>query len=589
MAKVLAVIAARLNSSRLPGKQLLDLAGEPLIARIFQRLAQVSEIDEAVLATTADDYNQPLMAWAEQTGQQAFAFGGDVNDVVGRVDAVVKNSDADIIVFCCGDSPLLEPPTLSKMIQALQKNTEIDFVSLRSGIENQPIIHEGFYPYRRAVWQRMVDEATSAELREHVGLVMREFIDELKQQWIDEAPIYSQVKHRISVDTISDYQFMSAVYRRWYRDHDAQTIVSLPWVIEQLQQDAQLTAINQKVLQRDPSQIAPNVLIVTQCGQQYGLGHLARSCVLARQFQDQMAAGVSLLVQGDRPNYPALDLFPHQMIDWQTSLIAAVQTQLSIAAVDVIIFDLAILADESSLRYFLQQVAFKSVVKVAVDGLFQLADQWDYIHVPSFYLAAETIKKINPSKLGYGWDYYLLAPVTEAKVWQPGSKILVMTGGSDEQGLGQQWPALLDQSLPETMEIIWVRGPYAPAPDVPTQARLNWQVLNAPSNLQEIMPECDYALCMYGVSFFELLQHGVPSVVWCANEKLKQEMQALKGQAVAQVAASIDDAVVQLNRLVRDDQSALACHQQAVHLLANQQGSAVLVDRVSHLLEQNKT
>ena len=60
-AKVLAVVAARLNSSRLPGKQLLDLAGEPLIERLFQRLQQVAEIDQLVLATTADPYNQPLL------------------------------------------------------------------------------------------------------------------------------------------------------------------------------------------------------------------------------------------------------------------------------------------------------------------------------------------------------------------------------------------------------------------------------------------------------------------------------------------------------------------------------------------------
>ncbi len=586
MAKVLAVVAARLNSSRLPGKQLLDLAGEPLIARIFQRLAQVPEIDEAVLATTADDYNQPLMAWAEQADQQAFAFGGDVNDVVGRVDAVVQSRDADIIVFCCGDSPLVEPPTLSKMIQALQQHPETDFISLRSGIDDQPIIHEGFYPYRRAVWQRMVDEATSAELREHVGLAMREFIDELNQDWIDEAPIYSQVKHRISVDTISDYQFMSALYRRWYRDHDAQTIVSLPWVIEQLQQDDQLSAINQHVLQRDPSKTAPNVLIVSQCGQQYGLGHLARSCVIARQCQDQVAAGVSLLVQGDAPNYPALDLFPHQMIAWQSSLVDAVKMQLSCVAVDVIIFDLATLADEGRLRELLQQETLQTVVKVAVDGLFQLADQWDYIHVPSFYLAADIVEKIKPRQLGYGWDHYLLAPVSEVNNWQPGSSILVMTGGSDEQGLGQRWPALLDQCLPSTMEIVWVQGPYAPAPDVPTQPRLNWQVFNAPSNLQQIMSQCDYALCLYGVSFFELLQRGVPSVVWCAHDDMTPEMQALKGQAVAHVATSVEDAVTQLAALVRDDASALAFHQRAVTLLAKQQGSAVLVDRVSYLLEQ---
>ena len=80
MKKVLAVIGARLNSSRLPGKQLLDLAGKPLIERIFQRLEKIPQLSQIVLATTADDYNQPLLQWAQRVGKQVFAFEGDVND-----------------------------------------------------------------------------------------------------------------------------------------------------------------------------------------------------------------------------------------------------------------------------------------------------------------------------------------------------------------------------------------------------------------------------------------------------------------------------------------------------------------------------
>ncbi len=70
---VLAVIGARLNSSRLPRKHMLDLAGKPLIARIFERLERVSVIDKLVLATTADDYNKPMVTWAEQAGKSVLA------------------------------------------------------------------------------------------------------------------------------------------------------------------------------------------------------------------------------------------------------------------------------------------------------------------------------------------------------------------------------------------------------------------------------------------------------------------------------------------------------------------------------------
>ena len=66
--KVAAVIGARLNSSRLPGKQLLPLAGRPLIAHIVERLRHVEGLDQIVLATTADDFNKPLRDWAATSG-----------------------------------------------------------------------------------------------------------------------------------------------------------------------------------------------------------------------------------------------------------------------------------------------------------------------------------------------------------------------------------------------------------------------------------------------------------------------------------------------------------------------------------------
>jgi spore coat polysaccharide biosynthesis protein SpsF (cytidylyltransferase family) len=132
LAKIVGIIGARLNSSRLPRKHLLDLAGAPLIARMFERLERVPEIDRLVLATTADDYNRPLVEWAEANGKSVFAFAGDVNDLVGRVDAVVRAENPDIVLYLCGDSPLMEPDSISAWIQAYLREPDLDFVELVS-------------------------------------------------------------------------------------------------------------------------------------------------------------------------------------------------------------------------------------------------------------------------------------------------------------------------------------------------------------------------------------------------------------------------------------------------------------------------
>ncbi len=585
MARVLAVVAARLNSSRLPGKQLLALAGEPLIARIFQRLEQLSEIDEVVLATTADEYNQPLLEWAKKADKQAFAYSGDINDVVGRVDAVVQAYGADIVVFCCGDSPLIEPSTLSKMISALQKNPEAAYVALHPASTGNTTIHEGFYPYTRQVWQRLVSESTTAQLREHVGLVIPTFVAELKQCYVDDLAIFSRIKQRISVDTVADYQFMSELYRRWYAENEPQSIVSLPWVIEQLEEDRTLAALNSEVQQRSPDHAPMRVLVVTQCGERVGLGHLTRSGVVVRRLQEQLAATVTLLVQGDTVDAAATELLPKTTLGWSESLAEKVIEWCEKNPVDVVIFDLALIENAANFSKMLQRLGGETV-RVAIDGLFEFSAHLEYIHVPSFYLSPEISQKTDPTKISYGWDHYLLPNVEKTVPFQPGRRLLVMTGGSDLGALGEQWPAMLDEQLTESMEIIWIKGPFAAPPVIPHSSHHQWQVLENPADLLSIMTNCHYALSVYGVSFFELLQRGVPTVVLGVEGK-PQEMAALKKADVATVAATPIEAVQQLPLLMNNLEQLANYHHRAPSLMGQQSGASRLATRLQILTNKS--
>ena len=103
--KTIAIVGARLNSSRLPGKHLLHLAGKPMIERLWCRLTSSKEIDDIILATTADDYNRPLVNWSQDQNVNCFTFEGDVNDLMGRLDAVINTFQPQYIVYICGDCP----------------------------------------------------------------------------------------------------------------------------------------------------------------------------------------------------------------------------------------------------------------------------------------------------------------------------------------------------------------------------------------------------------------------------------------------------------------------------------------------------
>jgi spore coat polysaccharide biosynthesis protein SpsF (cytidylyltransferase family) len=131
---VIAVIGARLNSSRLPNKHLLPLVDRPIIGHIFDRLDKCISIDLATIATTADSFNYPLITWAEVNQRCVYAYSLDVNDLVGRISEIVFKYKPRIIVYICGDCPLIDPGFIDSAVTQLMA-TASDTVELQPDIK----------------------------------------------------------------------------------------------------------------------------------------------------------------------------------------------------------------------------------------------------------------------------------------------------------------------------------------------------------------------------------------------------------------------------------------------------------------------
>lgn len=550
MAKVVGIIGARLNSSRLPGKHLLDLAGQPLIARIFQRLERVGEIDKLVLATTADDYNRPLVEWANANGKAVFAFAGDVNDLVGRVDAVVAAEQPDVVLYFCGDSPLMEPATIAAMVRVALTDPTAERIELTPPPRGN-YIHEGWAVYPRAVWDRIVAASTGADDREHVGSVLRRIGQAMVVRQIPEDPVFARVEHRISVDTPSDYAFMGQVYQRWYQRHGADTIVSLRWVIAELERDAALAAINAQVRQKAVGEHSDPVLLVCHAGTGIGLGHLSRVMAVARALQDRHFAAVHLLIQGEPLAKAGLSILPHRFIPAAADLMAALADEVAATKARALVLDLHPAHIPPDLADFLAGHA--GLVRVGIDSTWSLAAALDVVCLPGFAVPAAILRACQPVPVLHGWPHYLLQASARKSPWQPGRSLLVLTGGSDTTGLGRTLPRQLDAALPPGLDIHWVQGPYAGAPILPEAPRQNWQVHHAPDDLAALMESCHYALTIYGVSVFELLARGVPTVVFSPyGGRDDAELAALADEQVVRIEADADAAARGVAALMAD-------------------------------------
>jgi spore coat polysaccharide biosynthesis protein SpsF len=115
--QVVAIIQARMSSTRLPGKVLLDLGGRPVLDRMIERVKQAKAVSETVVATTTDPSDDPIVTLCEQLGTPVFR--GSLPDVLDRYYQCARQFKAEIVVRLTGDCPLIDPELIDEVIFGL--------------------------------------------------------------------------------------------------------------------------------------------------------------------------------------------------------------------------------------------------------------------------------------------------------------------------------------------------------------------------------------------------------------------------------------------------------------------------------------
>lgn len=577
MRGTLAVIGARLRSSRLPRKQLLPLAGRPLIERIFQRLRRVEEIDVAVLATTSHEENQDLIAWARSTGNGCFAYDGDENDVLGRVDAVVQAENPERVVYICGDCPLLDPATLSSMIQALIRSPQADRAQLKPSPKG-PYVHEGFDVYSRHGWAALMRVSREASFREHVGSGFAELGDRACIAWVCGDPRHAGLNHRISVDTWADYQFMSEVHDRWYAEHAPSTVVDLGWVMERLGFDEDLRAINAHVRQRKARESAMKAILMTGARAAWGMGHLRRSQQVGAALMEVAGAGVELWVMGDKASRISQSSAINTRYLERPSVVHAVRNFSDSRAPDVLILDfpkqLIRAEDMQTIR-----ARWRHTMVVSMDGTLPPDAPVDLHYFPSPWLDP-AYEEVAAARRLHGWECIILGS-NEGR-WTQGERhgVLVCSGGADPENWNNSLPAALDGILPSGIDVCWVQGPFSDSPNLSgTDARRRWDVL---TNVEQLMPHfrsCGVALLRHGLVFYEALHAGCACVAWLPPSISAAEEAVLRGQDAALLTRDLASALEGVRRLITDSVARCAMGARAAGLVDGQ-GARRLASRL---------
>ncbi|MBK8761698.1 MAG: hypothetical protein IPM03_14985 [Sulfuritalea sp.] len=327
------------------------------------------------------------------------------------------------------------------------------------------------------------------------------------------------------------------------------------------------------------------ILCVCHAGSGVGLGHLTRVLVAARAFKHELSAVVQLLIQGDIVTNYDLSEFPHRFIGPEQDLASSVQDIYLLDDLDVVVFDLHPRRIPVDFDDMLDGLRTSACRLVAIDGLLRFRQKLDLIFHPSFFFDPPP-DLTDGAQIIHGWDCFLLN-IRESPInWRTGPRVLALTGGSDVTSLGKTWPSRLDTALPPSTELHWVTGPFAGMPCLPQSPRIQIHHHLAPSGLGPLMQVSNYAVTVYGVSFFELLYLGIPTVVFSPYDGKDQcELEEIDKLETALVARNEIEATELLLVLMKDDFLAKRLSQRSRALL-NKSGAHRFCNEVANL---NKT
>jgi spore coat polysaccharide biosynthesis protein SpsF len=211
--KVVAIVQARMGSTRLPGKVLREIEGRPMIAHVLERVGRIDGVDEVCVATSESPLDDPLAAWVEQSGGSG-VFRGSEHDVLGRFAGAARSAQADAVVRVTADCPLLCPSVSQRVVRELLAHAaRCDYASnTLSRTYPRGLDTEVFSANALLEADRL---ATDAWDREHVTPYLYRQPGRFAVREVKDSSDNSH--HRWTVDTEEDLELVRRIYGALWR------------------------------------------------------------------------------------------------------------------------------------------------------------------------------------------------------------------------------------------------------------------------------------------------------------------------------------------------------------------------------------
>lgn len=582
---IAAVVQARMRSTRLPGKVLKPIVGQPLLWHILHRLRKSQLIRTICVATTTDHADDELAAYAAEQG--ALVVRGPEDDVLGRFALAAHTIDPDVIVRVNADAPLVDAGFIDYLVSEMLRH-QADFVMLKPGLS---AIHDGADPMTRWALDKLVLMAHDDPIaREHVTAYFKLHPDFVKVASIDMPEKWRFKGARLSVDTPADVTFIEAIYDRLHAQAGEATLTDL---VALLNREPALLDLNAHVQQKAATATSGTILMRCDGGREIGFGHVRRSLSVARALRDREGFGVRFAMQADdtavelvRGEGFAVEVMPQgtSEIEW---LLELAQT---IAPVAAVLDTRTDLSPTSVMR-----LRGAGMIVATIDDGSQRrlsADVSFYPPVPQVFAMNWAGAEAEPI---VGWEWIVLGHdvMPPFQLRNGRARVIVSMGGSDPQGMTLPAVRALT-SLKGEFDVTVVVGPAADHGAEVEIARVapGFTVVRSPNDLPRLMSEADIGLISFGVTAYELAALGVPSIYLCLTEDHAESASAFErsgmgislGLASKISEATIAEAVEEL----LSDRTKRRAMGAAGRMNIDGRGAARIAERIHRLIDERR-
>jgi spore coat polysaccharide biosynthesis protein SpsF len=240
--RICATIEARMSSTRLPGKVLLDAAGKPMLERMIERVRRVPSLDGIVIATTSNPGDDPIVELAQRL--EVGIFRGSEDDVMSRVLGAAQSHGVDVIVELTGDCPVIDPLLIERVIEAY----------LASGADYCSNVLTRSYPigmdtqvFGTHILADAFSRTDDPSDREHVSLFIYRHPELYRLHNVLADPRHRKPDLRLTLDTHEDLRLLRAVFDQLLPAHPD---FGLDDILDLLQRRTDLQELNAHVEHR---------------------------------------------------------------------------------------------------------------------------------------------------------------------------------------------------------------------------------------------------------------------------------------------------------------------------------------------------